>query len=193
MWHFEHGLHCSKRFSGRYETILWYTRPGRYTFNLDAVRVPQKYPGKRHFRGPRAGELSCNPLGKNPGDVWAIPNVKNNHVEKTSHPCQFPVELVQRLILSLTDPTDIVLDPFAGVGSTMVAAILTGRRGFGSDTIAEYCRIAAERVSAAMSGSLRVRELGTPVFVPAPNGKLTTNPFRNGLSTHAQTGQRLFA
>ncbi len=52
MWHFEHGLHTSKRFSGRYETILWFTKSDDYTFHLDSVRVPSKYPGKRHFKGP---------------------------------------------------------------------------------------------------------------------------------------------
>ena len=76
IWHFEHGLHCSKRFSGRYETIIWFTRKTKdYVFNLDPVRVPQKYPGKKYFKGPKAGQYSCNPLGKNPGDIWNIPNV----------------------------------------------------------------------------------------------------------------------
>jgi adenine-specific DNA-methyltransferase len=102
IWHFEHGLHCSRRFSGRYETICWYTKGNDYIFELDPVRVPQKYPGKKHFKGPKAGQYSCNPLGKNPGDIWIIPNVKSNHVEKTEHPCQFPVELIERLILALT-------------------------------------------------------------------------------------------
>ena len=89
VWHFEHGLHCTKRFSGRYESIMWFTRSDDYFFDVDPVRVPQKYPGKRYFKGPNAGKYSCNPLGKNPGDVWIIPNVKSNHVEKTRHPCQF--------------------------------------------------------------------------------------------------------
>lgn len=102
IWHFEHGLHCSRRFSGRYETILWFTKTDDYTFNLDPVRVPQKYPGKKYFKGPKAGQYSCNPLGKNPGDMWVIPNVKSNHVEKTDRPCQFPVELIERLVLSMT-------------------------------------------------------------------------------------------
>ncbi len=83
VWHFEHGLHCLKRFSGRYETIIWFTKKDqKYVFNLDPVRVPQKYPAKKYFKGPKAGQYSCNPLGKNPGDVWDIPNVKSNHVEK---------------------------------------------------------------------------------------------------------------
>jgi adenine-specific DNA-methyltransferase len=103
VWHFEHGLHASKRFSGRYEVALWFTKSNDYTYNLDAVRVPQKYPDKKYFKGPKKGELSGNPLGKNPGDVWDIPNVKANHVEKTLHPCQFPVELIERLVLSMTN------------------------------------------------------------------------------------------
>src|SRR5206468_11787986 len=65
VWHFEHGLRCSRRFSGRYESVLWFTKSDDYFFNLDAVRVPQKYPGKKYFKGPKAGQYSCNPLGKN--------------------------------------------------------------------------------------------------------------------------------
>ncbi len=83
--HFEHGLHCTKWFPGRYETILWFTKSNNYTFNLDPVRVLQKYPGKKHLKGPKAGQYSCNPLGKNPDDddLWAILNVlQSNHVEK---------------------------------------------------------------------------------------------------------------
>lgn len=76
VWHFEHGLHCSKRFSGRYETVLWFTKSEDYYFNLDPVRVPSKYPGKRHFKGPKTGKLSGHPLGKNPSDVWIIPRVR---------------------------------------------------------------------------------------------------------------------
>jgi adenine-specific DNA-methyltransferase len=91
--------------------------------------VPSKYPGKKHFKGPRAGQLSGNPLGKNPSDVWVIPNVKNNHVEKTVHPCQFPIELVERLVLSMTREGDNVFDPYMGVGSSVIAAIKNGRSG----------------------------------------------------------------
>ena len=97
VWHFGHGLHCTKRLSGRYETINWWTRGEKYTWHLDPIRVPQKYQGKKHFRGPNAGKLSSNPKGKNPSDVWEFPNVKSNHPEKTVHPSQFPVELVERL------------------------------------------------------------------------------------------------
>jgi adenine-specific DNA-methyltransferase len=171
VWHFEHGLHCSKRFSGRYETILWFTKSNDYTFNLDPIRVPSKYPNKRYYKGPRAGQFSCNPLGKNPSDVWIIPNVKNNHIEKTIHPCQFPVELVERLVLSMTDEGDSVFDPYVGVGSTVIAAFMHGRIGYGCDVVQQYVDIARERLRALQNGRLRTRPMGKPVYDPAlPNG-----------------------
>ena len=174
IWTFGHGLHCSKRFSGRYETILWFTKTDNYTFNLDPIRIPQKYPGKRHFKAEKKGELSGNPLGKNPSDVWDFPNVKNNHPEKTIHPCQFPIELVERLVLSMTDPGDIVLDPYAGVGSSLCAAALHNRRGWGADLVEEYLNVAKERLNAALNGTLRYRRMGTQLY--QGDGKLTRLP-----------------
>jgi adenine-specific DNA-methyltransferase len=167
VWHFEHGLHCSKRLSGRYETILWFTKSEDYTFNLDPIRVPSKYPGKKYFKGPKAGQLSCNPLGKNPGDVWIFPNVKNNHVEKTEHPCQFPVELVERLVLSLTDEGDGVFDPYMGVGSTIIAALKHQRVGFGCDTVKSYVDTAWDRIYSLRAGVLKTRPMHKPVYDPA--------------------------
>lgn len=175
VWHFEHGLHCSRRLSGRYETILWFTKGDGYTFNLDPVRIPQKYPGKKAFKGPRVGQYTCNPLGKNPGDVWIIPNVKHNHVEKTNHPCQFPVELVERLVLSLTDPGDLVVDPYVGVGSTVVAALKHGRRSAGADVVGEYIEVARSRVRLTAAGLLRTRPMNRPVYEPPGRSRVTTN------------------
>jgi len=166
VWHFEHGLHCSRRFSGRYETISWFTKSDDYTFNLDPVRVAQKYPAKKYFKGPKAGQFSCNPRGKNPGDVWVIPNVKSNHVEKTEHPCQFPVELIERLVLSMTNEGDWVLDPFVGSGTTVIAAIRHERRGVGAETVSKYVRLARNRVEQEMAGVLRTRPMERPVYEP---------------------------
>lgn len=166
IWHFEHGLHCSKRLSGRYETIMWFTKGDDYTFNLDPIRVPSKYPQKKYYKGPKAGQLSGNPLGKNPSDVWVFPNVKNNHVEKTIHPCQFPVELVERLVLSMTDEGDRVFDPYMGVGSSVVAALKHGREGFGCDVVKEYVDTAWERVHELRAGTLQTRPMDKPVYDP---------------------------
>lgn len=178
VWHFEHGLHCSKRFSGRYETIVWFTKSDDYLFELDPVRVPQKYPGKKHFKGPKAGEFSGNPLGKNPGDVWLIPNVKNNHVEKTEHPCQFPVELVERLVLSMSHEGDWILDPFMGVGSSLIAARRHGRRAIGAELLPKYVDVARNRLLQESAGILRTRPMNKPIYDPDVSGNsLTMNPW----------------
>ena len=169
VWHFGHGLHASKRFSGRYEVILWFTKSDKYTFNLDPVRVPQKYPNKRHFKGPKKGQLSSNPLGKNPSDVWEIPNVKSNHVEKTIHPAQFPVELIERLVLSMTDEGDWTFDPFSGVGTTQIASIIHNRKSVGAELSKEYYDVALDRIKQAQNGTLQIRPMERPVYDPGKN------------------------
>lgn len=166
VWHFGHGLHASKRFSGRYEVILWFTKGNEYIFNLDAIRVPQKYPKKKYFKGPKKGQLSGNPLGKNPSDIWEIPNVKANHVEKTTHPCQFPVELIERLVLSMTDEGDWVLDPFIGVGTTAIAALMHNRKAIGTEIVPEYVEVAKKRIRLAEKGTLRIRPMERSVYDP---------------------------
>ena len=190
IWHFGHGLHTKKRFSGRYETILWFTKSDDYTFNLDPIRVPSKYPGKRHYKGPNKGKLSGNSLGKNPSDVWEgfsladeweeafwdIPNVKSNHPEKTTHPCQFPIELVERCVLALTNENDLVFDPYAGVGSALIAALKRNRKAMGCEQESEYINIAYERFNAFFNGTLKVRQLGKPVFKPTGKEKIVQVP-----------------
>lgn len=188
VWHFDHGLHATKRFSGRYEVLLWFTKSKDYTFNLDSVRVPSKYPGKLHYKGDKKGQPSGNPLGKNPSDYWSIiaqeweigiieiPNVKSNHPEKTSHPCQFPIELIERCVLALTNENDWVLDPFGGVGSSLIAAIKNGRRGMVIDRDSQYIAITKERISAFQEGVLKIRPLGKPVHKPTGKEKVAQMP-----------------
>ncbi len=188
IWHFDHGLHTKKRFSGRYEVLLWFTKSKNYTFNLDPVRVPSKYPGKLHYKGEKKGQPSGNPLGKNPSDYWKIihqewedgiieiPNVKSNHPEKTLHPCQFPIELIERCILALTNEDDWVIDPFGGVGSSLIAAIKHNRRGMMIDRDDQYIRIAKQRIGAFQDGLLKVRSLGKPVHQPTGREKVARAP-----------------
>lgn len=173
VWHFGHGLHASKRFSGRYEVIMWFTKSSNYTFDLDPIRVPQKYPQKKHFKGPKKGELSGNPLGKNPSDIWDIPNVKSNHIEKTIHPCQFPVELIERLVLSMTEENDWVFDPFMGVGSTAIASLMHNRKAIGAELMPEYISIARERIQKAEKGELQIRPMDRPVYDPIAPTKIS--------------------
>lgn len=187
VWTFGHGQHCERRFSGRHETLLWFTKGHDYRFNLDDVRVAQKYPGKRANKGPLKGEFSGNPLGKNPEDVWDIPNVKANHVEKLEHPCQFPVALVRRLVRALSNADDIVLDPYAGVASTGVAALMEGRRFIGAELADAYAELGAERLAQALNGTVRVRD-DKPVATPDPNSSVARRPEHFRVSTSDMIG-----
>ncbi len=183
VWRFGHGLHCKHRLSGRYEIILWYTKANEYHFDLDAIRVKSKYPGKRHYKGPNTGKLSSNPNGKNPEDVWEascdemaegwenlwdgfwdIPNVKSNHIEKRSHPCQFPVGLVERLVRALCPLDGLVFDPYAGVASAGVAAAMNQRKFWGAEVAAEYIRIGREWLTDAISGKAKYRPHDKPIY-----------------------------
>lgn len=188
IWHFGHGLHASNRFSGRYETILWFSKSNEYIFNLDDVRIPAKYPGKRHFKGPKKGQISGNPKGKNPSDIWEIieqdweremwniPNVKSNHPEKTVHPCQFPIELVERCVLALTNENSWVLDPFAGVGSTVIGAIKNNRNAIGIEKEKSYCDIANKRIADLKEGKLKIRPINKPIHKPSVRDKISQIP-----------------
>ncbi len=189
VWHFDHGLHASHRLSGRYETMLWFSKGDEYTWNLDPIRVPSKYPGKRNFKpGPNYGKPSGNPLGKNPSDIWKlmvhewetglwdIPNVKANHPEKTIHPCSFPIELVERCVLAMTNEGDVVLDPFTGVGSAMLAALRNKRRSIGIDKERRYLDEAKRRIQMLAAGTLPYRTLGKPVHVPTGKEKVSQVP-----------------
>jgi adenine-specific DNA-methyltransferase len=181
IWHYSHGTHSRNRLSGRHETILWYTKTDSYYFDLDPIRIPQKYPGKRHYKGPKKGQHSGNPLGKNPGDFWEvgstwdIPNVKANHVEKTAHPCQFPVALAQRLIRALCPKDGTVLDPFLGSGTTVLASALEGRNSHGIELDEGYFDIAIERSSNLAKGQLRFRE-DQPIRAPKKGEAVSQRP-----------------
>ncbi|MBR1397557.1 MAG: site-specific DNA-methyltransferase [Selenomonadaceae bacterium] len=192
IWHFGHGLHCSKRFSGRYETILWFTKSDDYIFNLDDVRIPSKYPGKRYFKGAKKGQISGNPKGKNPEDVWEvtierliddwdcglwdIPNVKANHPEKVNHPCQYPVELVERCVLALSNEGDKIYDPFAGVASTLIGALKNNRRAYGTELSEEYVTIGTQRLKLLSEDKLTTRPIYQKIYVPKPTDKVAKRP-----------------
>ncbi|MBL4617540.1 MAG: site-specific DNA-methyltransferase [Robiginitomaculum sp.] len=147
IWNYAAGVAGRLFFSPRNEKFLWYVKDSEnYTFNLDDVRDPNvKYPNQK-----KNGKLKCNPLGKNPTDVWQIAKVtsgKNrSSKERTAHPAQFPIELVKRIILASSNTGDIVLDPFLGSGSTLEAAIRTGREAVGIDIEPQYLEIAIDRI-----------------------------------------------
>ena len=154
------------------------------------VRIPSKYPGKRYYKGDKKGQLSGNPLGKNPEDVWVlkkiaedwesqiwdIPNVKSNHPEKVDHPCQFPIELVERCVLALSEKGDVVYDPFVGVGSAIIGALKNGRRGYGTELEKKYIDIGLSRINDLAHGKLRMRPVTQEIFEAKKAGRLSQIP-----------------
>jgi adenine-specific DNA-methyltransferase len=176
VWTFDFGRNETFRFSGRHETVLWFTKGSDYFFDLDAIRVPQKYPGKKHYKGPRKGNFSGNPKGKNPGDVWAIPNIKSNHLEKVGHPCQFPVALAERFVRALCPQLGVVFDPYSGSASTGVAAAVNERRFIGSEINETYQEIAHSRLVSAYSGTARFRPAEQPIYIASPNLAVAQRP-----------------
>lgn len=147
VWNYAAGVACRNRYSPRNEKLLWYVKNrDRYTFNLDDVRDPNvKYPNQK-----KNGKLKCNPLGKNPSDVWQISKVTSGEnrssKERTTHPAQFPTELIERIIKSSSNKGDLILDPFMGSGSTAIAAIDNQRRVIGFEISEKYASIAKVRI-----------------------------------------------
>jgi adenine-specific DNA-methyltransferase len=146
IWKYGAGVSTKHRLSPRNEKWLFYVKdPEKYTFNLDSIRDPNvKYPNQK-----KNGKYRCNPLGKNPSDVWEFPKVttgtKRSSKERTAHPAQFPLGIVERVINASSNQLELVLDPFAGSGSTGIAAIGLGRIFLGFEIRRDYCDIAVKR------------------------------------------------
>lgn len=147
IWNYGAGVAGRLFFSPRNEKFLWYVKnPSNYTFNLDDVRdADVKYPNQK-----KNGKKKCNPMGKNPCDVWTFPKVTSGHnrssVERTDHPAQFPEEVIRRIVLASSNPGDLILDSFMGSGTTAVVAASLGRDVIGFEIRRDYCEIAAKRL-----------------------------------------------
>lgn len=147
VWNYSAGVACKNYLSPRNEKILWYVKnKDNYVFNLDAIRDKNvKYPNsKKH------GKLRVNTLGKNPSDVWEIAKVttgqNRSSVERTAHPCQFPTDLIDRLVLGFSEKDGVVFDPFVGSGTTIESCIRHGRFCVGFEIREDYCEIAKRRI-----------------------------------------------
>jgi len=147
IWNYGAGVSCRKILSPRNEKILWYVKDeNNYTFNLDPIRDPNvKYPNQK-----KNGKLRCNPLGKNPSDVWQIAKVtsgsKRSSKERTKHPAQFPNELIDKFVQGFSNPNDIILDPFIGSGTTAEMSLKYGRKCVGFEIREDYCEITVDRI-----------------------------------------------
>ena len=107
-WHYTQGIGKTKGFSPRHDDILMFTKSNKYIFNLDSVRVPQKY-----YRSVN------NMRGANPGNVWEFSHMHYCNKNRENHPTQKPEGLYERMILASSNEGDTVLDPFSGSGTAL--------------------------------------------------------------------------
>lgn len=147
IWNYGAGVAGRKFFSPRNEKLLWYVKDkDNYKFNLDDIRDKNvKYPNQK-----KNGKLKCNPLGKNPSDVWQIPKVTSganrSSKERTPHPAQFPMALIERVIKGSSNEGDVVLDPFLGSGTAALVALANKRKFIGFEIDKGYCDLAVKRI-----------------------------------------------
>ena len=141
VWHYTQGIGKTKGFSPRHDDILMFTKSRDFVFNLDAVRVPQKYYRERN-----------NMRGANPGDVWQFSHVHYCHENRQNHPTQKPEGLIERLVLASSDEGARVLDPFFGSGTTLRVCQQLNRLGTGIEINPDYLKIAQDRLQSDFSG-----------------------------------------
>jgi site-specific DNA-methyltransferase (adenine-specific) len=141
IWAYDYGGRPKSRWPAKHDTILWYTlNPDDYVFNFDEMdRIPYMAPG---LVGKEKAEI-----GKTPTDVWWHTIVPTNGREKTGYPTQKPLGVLNRVIKVHSRPDDIVLDFFAGSGTTGEAAARHGRGFVLVDRNPEAVQVAALRLA----------------------------------------------
>lgn len=148
VWHYGAGVSCKNYMSPRNEKFLWFLKDSEdYIFNLNEIRDKNvKYPNQK-----KDGKLRCNPLGKNPTDVWDIPKVTSgkdrSSKERTDHPAQFPLEVIERIIKGSSNEGDLILDPFMGSGTVAESCLSNNRIVIGFEINEDYCKIIKKRIN----------------------------------------------
>ncbi len=140
-WHYTQGIGKTKGFSARHDDILMFHKSKNFTFNLDAIRVPQKYYRSRN-----------NMRGANPGDVWSFSHIHYCNANRQNHPTQKPEGIIERMILASSNENDTILDPFAGSGTTLRVCQQLNRNVIGIEINSEYSDMIHNRLSKEFSG-----------------------------------------
>lgn len=133
IWYYKNGMSANRFFANRHEEISWYVRSKNYTFNLDEVRIPYDEKTKKAYLSDKRLNPRTVEKGKNPTNVWEINRLNGNSKERVGHPTQKPIELISRLVKSLSSPNDIVLDFFAGSGVATRVCIEENRHSISID------------------------------------------------------------
>lgn len=151
VWHFNNMQNCTNRLSGRWESILWFVKDiNNYQFNLEDIRIPYITQNDKRLVGGS---------GRNPTDTWnfdlpdsdfwyfdRVNNMTKNKLGLTEHPCIYPTKMIERIIKMTTNEGDVVLDPFLGSGTTLVASQRLKRIGLGIELDDRYSDIIEKRI-----------------------------------------------
>ena len=135
----------TRRFSSVHDTIGFFAKSKKYYFDLDAVRVPydpetKKARTRSKFIGQKWLEEGCNPK-----DLWSVSRLHRQHKEREDHPTQKPLEIIERMVKSSCPEGGMVLDPFAGSGTTIAAALMNHRKCIAFEINPNYCEIIKAR------------------------------------------------
>ncbi|WP_087541012.1 DNA-methyltransferase [Acinetobacter junii] len=141
VWHYTQGLGKKKGFSSRHDDILVFSKGNSPKFNLDDIRIPQKFYRKIN-----------NMRGANPGNVWEFSHVHYCNENRQDHPTQKPEGLIERIVLASSDENDLVLDPFSGSGTTLRVCQQLNRNGIGIEIHQEYVDLTHDRLSKEFNG-----------------------------------------
>ena len=141
VWHYTQGLGKKKGFSSRHDDILVFSKGNSPKFNLDDIRIPQKFYRKIN-----------NMRGANPGNVWEFSHVHYCNENRQDHPTQKPEGLIERIVLASSDENDVVLDPFSGSGTTLRVCQQLNRSGIGIEIHQEYVDLTHDRLSKEFNG-----------------------------------------
>ena len=171
VWHYTYSRWCKKRFALSHAHILFYVRDQKqYTFHADAVRVPSaRQTIYRHPEAKSEGRVPDDVWILRPQetaehfrsehDVWFEPRVCGTFSERLAHPCQMPEAILERIIRVATNPGDLVVDPFAGSGTTLAVAKRLGRRFWGCELSPRYARVIVERLKGLFDDEIEVEYL----------------------------------
>ncbi len=141
VWHYTQGMGKTKGFSPRHDDVLMFTKSKEFVFNLDDIRVPQKYYRDRN-----------NMRGANPGDVWEFSHVHYCNENRQAHPTQKPEGLIERMVLASSNEGDTVLDPFSGSGTTLRVCQQLSRVGIGIEINPDYVEATKQRLAKDFKG-----------------------------------------
>jgi site-specific DNA-methyltransferase (adenine-specific) len=148
VWAYDYGGRARDRWPRKHDTILWYAKGDTWIFDRDAIdRIPYMAPG---LVGPDKAAR-----GKLPTDVWWMTIVPPASAERTGYPTQKPIRLLERIVAASSRPGDLILDPYAGSGTTGVAAHRLGRRWLLADRNPDAVRLARARLAGEGGASTR--------------------------------------